>query len=133
MKVRITSPSELGEVIRSVRKTSGIRIDDAAYMTGVSKQFASDVEHGKPTAEFGRVLMLLTQLGIELEVNIPSDAKRALDELRARGGIRAAQKRWTKAYSRTATRGRDASAQQTGGESEDIGGAESPSALNSDK
>jgi transcriptional regulator with XRE-family HTH domain len=38
-------------VLRAVRKSSGIRIDDLAGMVGVSKQFASDVENGKDRAD----------------------------------------------------------------------------------
>ena len=94
MQVPIKSSSELGEIIRSVRKASGIRIDDAAAMTGVSKQFASDVEHGKPTVEFGRVLLLLAELGIELQADIPCAAMTELERLRARGGISTGKERW---------------------------------------
>ncbi|HEY4079352.1 MAG TPA: helix-turn-helix domain-containing protein [Burkholderiaceae bacterium] len=109
MQVPITSASELGEIVRSVRKASGIRIDDAAAMTGVSKQFASDVEHGKPTVEFGRVLLLLAELGIELQASITGDAMRELENLRARGGIKTGKDRWKKIVSKTVKRGRDGS------------------------
>ncbi|KQV47002.1 hypothetical protein ASC95_26205 [Pelomonas sp. Root1217] len=101
MQVQIKSTSELGEIIRSVRKASGIRIDDAAVMTGVSKQFASDVEHGKPTVEFGRVLLLLAELGIELRADIPGEAMKALEQLRARGGISTGKDRWAQVSSKT--------------------------------
>ena len=102
MRVRITSTAELGEVIRSVRKAAGIRIDDAAFMTGVSKQFTSDVEHGKPTAEFGRVLLLLKQLGIELEATITSEAMQQLVDLRKSGGIGKGKGRWAPIVGRSA-------------------------------
>ncbi len=102
MRIRITSPAELGEVIRSARKAAGIRIDDAAFMTGVSKQFTSDVEHGKPTVEFGRVLLLLKQLGIELEATITSEAMKALAELRKSGGIATGKDRWPPITGRSA-------------------------------
>ncbi|XHS79709.1 helix-turn-helix domain-containing protein [Burkholderiaceae bacterium UC74_6] len=102
MQVPITSTGDLGEIIRSVRKASGIRIDDAAAMTGVSKQFASDVEHGKPTVEFGRVLLLLKELGIELHASITSDAEKELAQLRASGGITTGKDRWKPIFARTA-------------------------------
>jgi len=100
MQVQIKSTAELGEIIRSVRKASRIRIDDAAAMTGVSKQFASDVEHGKPTVEFGRVLLLLAELGIELQANIPVEAVKELELLRARGGISTGKGRWPQIFSK---------------------------------
>lgn len=101
MQVTISSVRELGEVIRSVRKTSHVRIDDAASMTGVSKQFASDVEHGKPTVEMGRVLLLLQALGIELRADIPAEAMKALLDLRKAGGIPTGKDRWPMSHSAT--------------------------------
>lgn len=82
MRVDINSASELGLVVRAVRRAAGVRIDDAAASTGVSKQFASDVEHGKETVQFGRVLRLLKELGVELQADIPSDAAPELERLR---------------------------------------------------
>ncbi|HEY1128095.1 MAG TPA: helix-turn-helix domain-containing protein [Roseateles sp.] len=107
MRVQIKSSSELGEIIRSVRKASGIRIDDAAAMTGVSKQFASDVEHGKPTVEFGRVLLLLAELGIELQADIPGEAMKELERLRAKGGITTGKDRWPPIFAKTVSTNRD--------------------------
>lgn len=111
MRVQIKSSSELGEIIRSVRKASGIRIDDAAAMTGVSKQFASDVEHGKPTVEFGRVLLLLAELGIELHADIPGEAMKELEHLRARGGISTGKDRWPQIFTKTVKIHRDGRAE----------------------
>jgi transcriptional regulator with XRE-family HTH domain len=68
----------LGAAIRAVRRQSRVRIDDLADTVGVSKQFTQDVEHGKPTVQFGRVLRLLAELGIPLELDIPDEAARAL-------------------------------------------------------
>jgi len=78
MKIPIQSVAELGRALRAVRRSSGIRIDDMAATAGVSKQFASDVEHGKPTVQFDRVIMLLREMGISVSIDIPSDAQ---DEL----------------------------------------------------
>jgi transcriptional regulator with XRE-family HTH domain len=66
-----------------VRRSSHVRIDDLAATTGVSKQFTSDVEHGKPTTQFGLVIKLLAELGVPLEVDIPEEAARALAALRS--------------------------------------------------
>ncbi|WP_096671015.1 helix-turn-helix domain-containing protein [Polaromonas sp. AET17H-212] len=78
MKIPIQSVAELGRALRAVRRSSGIRIDDMAATAGVSKQFASDVEHGKPTVQFDRVIKLLREMGISVSIDIPSDAQ---DEL----------------------------------------------------
>lgn len=59
MQVTIQSVADLGVAIRSVRRASKVRLDDLAAIASVSKQFASDVEHGKPTVQLGLVLRLL--------------------------------------------------------------------------
>jgi len=75
----IKSPADLGFAIRAVRRSSRVRIDDLAATAGVSKQFTSDVEHGKPTMQFGLVLKLLAELGVPLEVDVPEEAARAFE------------------------------------------------------
>jgi transcriptional regulator with XRE-family HTH domain len=78
MRIPIRSAASLGAAIRAVRRSSHVRIDDLAATAGVSKQFTQDVEHGKPTVQFGRVLKLLAELGIPLEVDIPDAAAHTL-------------------------------------------------------
>jgi hypothetical protein len=46
------------------------------------------VEHGKPTVQLGRVLELLSELGVSFELDIPEEAARALATLRGEGGVR---------------------------------------------
>jgi transcriptional regulator with XRE-family HTH domain len=83
MRIPIRSPADLGLAIRAVRRSSHVRIDDLAATAGVSKQFTSDVEHGKSTMQFGLVLKLLAELGVPLEIDIPGEAVRALATLRS--------------------------------------------------
>jgi transcriptional regulator with XRE-family HTH domain len=85
MQVPIQSVPELGLVVRSVRRTSKIRLDDLAATAGVSKQFASDVEHGKPTVQLGLVLKLLSELGVPLTLDIPDDVEKELANQRSKG------------------------------------------------
>ena len=47
----------------------------------VSRQFTHDVERGKPTVQLGRVLLLLKELGVALNVDIPDEASRTLATL----------------------------------------------------
>ena len=96
MRIPIRSLADLGLAIRAVRRSSHVRIDDLAATAGVSKQFTSDVEHGKPTVQFGLVLKLLAELGVPLEVDIPGEAARALATLRsAASGTPPPSKQWT--------------------------------------
>lgn len=85
MRIFISTPAELGLAMRAVRQSSKIRIDDLAAMTGVSKQFTSEVEHGKPTVQLGLVLKLLEELGMPLTVDIPESKMPAFKNLQAKG------------------------------------------------
>ncbi|MEW6703725.1 MAG: hypothetical protein AB1430_02595 [Pseudomonadota bacterium] len=51
---------------------------------GVSKQFASDAEHGKPTAQVGLLMKLLEELGGRLEVEVPDDLLATIEALQQR-------------------------------------------------
>jgi transcriptional regulator with XRE-family HTH domain len=88
MKIPISSMVELGLLIRSVRRASGVRIDDLAATAGMSKQFVQDVEHGKPTVQMGLVLKLLAELGMPLTIDIPEAAAQELMEVRQRANAK---------------------------------------------
>jgi transcriptional regulator with XRE-family HTH domain len=85
MQITIQSVPDLGLVVRSVRRTSKIRLDDLAATAGVSKQFASDVEHGKPTVQLGLVFKLLSELGVPLTLDIPENVAKELAHQRSKG------------------------------------------------
>lgn len=74
MHTTITSTKALGEVIRQQRKRQGLRQADLAAMVGASHVFLGDVEKGKPTVQWGRVLQLLDELGLRLSVEIPDES-----------------------------------------------------------
>ena len=95
MQTVIRSVSELGLVIRAVRRASKVRLDDLAATAGVSKQFASDVEYGKSTVQLGLVLKLLSELGLPLSLDISRDAEAELAAQRIKGA-RPHKKRKTK-------------------------------------
>lgn len=58
----------LGARIRSRRKTSGLRIDDAAALCGVSVDLLSRLENGKSGVSTARLLAVLEGLGLTLLV-----------------------------------------------------------------
>jgi transcriptional regulator with XRE-family HTH domain len=93
MQIDIGSTADLGLVIRAARRNGRVRIDDLAATAGVSKQFVSDVERGKPTVQVGLVLKLLEELGVVLRLDITRDAAAQLAALRAQGGLKPARRR----------------------------------------
>lgn len=64
----ISGTVQLGALIRLARKEAGIPIDQAALLAGVSKQFLSDLENGKPTIQLGKAIDVAAKFGIELFV-----------------------------------------------------------------
>ena len=73
MQLKITNVQDLGTALRAVRKSSHVRIDDLASFAGVSKQFMSDLEHGKETIRLGLVLKVLDEIGLHLTVDLPDE------------------------------------------------------------
>lgn len=88
MQISVLSAADLGLAVRAARRQAGLRLDDLAAMAGVSKQFISDVEYGKPTVQLGRVLQVLAELGLPLTLDLPRAAEPELVTLRAQGGPR---------------------------------------------
>lgn len=69
----ITTVADIGSVVRAARKSSGVRQDDAAGSAGVSHVFLRDLERGKETAQIGRALQVLSELGLKVSLDIPDD------------------------------------------------------------
>lgn len=66
MDFPITDPAALGRLIREYRKTSGLTQTDLAGLCGVSMKFVNQVENGKTTAEIGKILRLVSTVGLDL-------------------------------------------------------------------
>ena len=64
--MRIKNAEDLGSEIRKRRKNLGYTQQDIAARTGLSASFISDVENGKETAEIGKIMLLLSILGLNL-------------------------------------------------------------------
>jgi hypothetical protein len=66
--IAISSPAELGAIIRAVRKAQGLRQDE---IPGVGHRFMIDAERGKPTAHVGKILDVLRELGVRVALEAP--------------------------------------------------------------
>ncbi|MEY4712336.1 MAG: hypothetical protein RIS88_1786 [Pseudomonadota bacterium] len=85
MQIRIDSADALGLAVRAARKHAGVRLDDLAATAGVSKQFTTELEHGKPGIRLGLALKVLHELGLDLCVDLPDECADDLHALRERG------------------------------------------------
>ena len=62
----VISPVEVGAIVRGKRRQLGMTQVEAASLAGVGTRFLSELERGKPTCELGRVLQVLTRMGIQV-------------------------------------------------------------------
>lgn len=65
---KISTPDELGKLIRFKRKEIGIRQEVAAGMAGVGTKFLSQLENGKESAELGKALQVLRKMGLDVYI-----------------------------------------------------------------
>jgi len=66
----VGSSEELGLAVASARKGRGYSQQQFADLAGVGRRFVSDLENGKPTAEIGKVMQVLTALGIDMQLKV---------------------------------------------------------------
>lgn len=79
MRVPIANTHDLGLLIRAARKAGKVRMDDLPMAGPV---FVRHVERGKETAQIGRVLRLLDELGIRLVADAPDNVEAVLNRIR---------------------------------------------------
>ncbi len=70
----IRDTRQLGAIIRAVRKAQSLRQDELGR---VSHSFVGDLEDGKPTAQLGKALEVLGELGVTLRLELPAGLDRA--------------------------------------------------------
>lgn len=64
----IKDSRELGQVFRAARKLQHLRQDEVGRF---SHSFIGEVEMGKPTAQIGKVLEALRELGLKVHIELP--------------------------------------------------------------
>jgi transcriptional regulator with XRE-family HTH domain len=64
----VNSLQELGRIVRAQRRESGLRIDDAAALCGVSVDLLSRLENGRSGVSTDRVLKVMDGLGLAMVV-----------------------------------------------------------------
>ena len=67
------NPAAIGEIVRSTRKACRMRQNELAGAAGVGLRFIVELEAGKPTAQLGKTLQVLSALGCSVEITPPSE------------------------------------------------------------
>ena len=68
MEGKVNAPADIGIIVRRKRKADGLTLADAAAMCNVGYRFLSNMENGKPTAHIGKILQVLSCLGLEVTI-----------------------------------------------------------------
>lgn len=76
MQTTIHTTKQLGDALRKARKAQGIRQDDIADMIGTSHVYVSELERGAEGANIGGILRLMSELGINMVLDLPDEHAR---------------------------------------------------------
>lgn len=106
MIIFISTPQELGLLLRATRKSQKLRMDDVAGSACVGPVFVREVERGKPTVQLGKVMQLLAELGVALHVDVPADVSPVFEALK-KSGVKPLKPRRPSATRSKATAGKD--------------------------
>lgn len=69
IKMILKTVKDIGNLVKETRKKQNFTQIELAQLSNVGTRFLSDLENGKPTCEIEKVLKVLSNLGIKLEVN----------------------------------------------------------------
>lgn len=74
MNIPLSTPQEIGRLVRAARKAEKLRQDDAAGAIGVSDVFLWKVEKGSPGVRLDKLLQVFRSLGINLHAEVSDEA-----------------------------------------------------------
>ena len=66
--MKLKNSPDLGSAIRTRRKELGYTQQYLSETTGLSTSFLSNLENGKETAEVGKVLLVISLLGLDINI-----------------------------------------------------------------
>ena len=72
--MRLTT-KDIGELVKTARKNMGVTQRALATTSGTGLRFIIELEKGKPTCQFGKVLTVINTLGISMDLTLPPTNK----------------------------------------------------------
>ena len=67
----IKTCESMGKTIRNLRRSQGITQAQLAGLSNTGIRFISDLENGKETCRFDKILQVLSTLGVEIVIQDP--------------------------------------------------------------
>lgn len=69
--IEISKMKDVAEIVRRTRKSQGISQTVLSQASNVGLRFVGDIERGKPTVQFDKLMSVLTSLGISVTFQEP--------------------------------------------------------------
>ena len=69
--LEISEMRQIAEIVRKVRKSQKVSQTVLSQASNVGLRFVGDIERGKPSVQFDKLLAVLTSLGISLKIDLP--------------------------------------------------------------
>ena len=69
--VNIESMADIANCVRKTRRAQGVSQTVLSQLSNVGLRFLCDVEHGKQSVRFDKLLSVLASLGIVLKLDLP--------------------------------------------------------------
>lgn len=67
----ITNMAEVAKIVRETRKAQKVSQTVLSQASNVGLRFVGDIERGKPSVQFDKLLSVLTSLGIAVKFELP--------------------------------------------------------------
>lgn len=71
--IQVNSMVEIANAVREARRSQGISQTVLAQLSNVGLRFVCEIEHGKKSVRFDKLLSVLTTLGMSLRLEMPSE------------------------------------------------------------
>ena len=69
--LEIRKMEDVAEIVRRARKSQKISQTVLSQASNVGLRFVGDIERGKPTIQFDKLMAVLTSLGIAVKLELP--------------------------------------------------------------
>ena len=71
--LEINEMTQIAEAVRKTRKKQKVSQTVLSQASNVGLRFVGDIERGKPSVQFDKLLAVLTSLGISLKLELPQE------------------------------------------------------------
>ena len=71
--LEVTEMKQIGEIVRKIRKAQKVSQTVLSQASNVGLRFVGDIERGKPSVQFDKLMAVLTSLGIAVKLEMPPE------------------------------------------------------------